>query len=168
MNSKTTKSVTGNIITGVLVLGVITLGYFTFKQDAAVPPTDTTIQGGDTALSDTSSAPLATSLRVAQTAKDLRDLSTSVANSSSLFNRPVFRSLKDFSVGISSEPAGRENPFVKTSWRLKFEELERAAEKKASQQASVVTAVSAPAAAPAPTSVPTFATSTPAENTQGI
>ena len=155
MNSPKPKSIMVNIITGALVLGVIALGYVTFMQGDATAPTETIADSsGSLLLPDSSTNTLATSLRVAQTAKDLKELSNSVEDSSILFNNKAFQGLIDFSVSIPSEPAGRENPFIKTSWRLKFDELEKTAEKKASQQSSV-TSMTSPAPAPVVTSTPT-------------
>lgn len=174
MNSKSSKSIIVNIITVILVLGVLALGYVTFMKGNVTTSVGTASQTNLSVLPDSSTNTLTTSLRVAQTAKDLKELSRSVEESSILFNsKKAFQDLVDFSVSIPSEPAGRENPFVKTSWRLNFEELERAAEKKISQQVTVTSVVST---TPTPitttpsssSSVPTFSNPAPDEDPQDI
>lgn len=157
MNSKSPKSIIVNIITGALVFGVVALGYVTFMQKDDAPSTEAPVQS---VLPDSSTNTLATSLRVAQTAKDLKELSSSVEKSSILFNNKAFQGLIDFSVSIPSEPSGRENPFVKTSWRLKFDELEKAAEKKASQQQNLVSMTPPAPTTPLPVT-PSSVTTTP-------
>ena len=163
MKKQTTQSMMVNIATGVLVLALIGFGYITFVK---TPDTQTSGVGtpdATTTLSDTATRALSTSLQVAQTVKDLSNLSQSVESSSVIFNLPAFRSLKDFSVSIASEQIGRDYPFTKTAWRLKFEELERAAEKKASQQTSFAS-MTPPAPIPSnplPTPTSPFTTTTP-------
>ncbi len=66
-------------------------------------------------------------IEVARTVKELEDLTGAVSSATLFFRMPEFERLKNFSVEIYSEPIGRENPFVPTSWRLKLEASEKEA-----------------------------------------
>lgn len=159
MNSSKSKSVFVNILTLGLVGGLATLGYVTFMKGDA--PVLTDLPNTPTSEMSASSLALVKSLEVAQTARDLNNLSRSVASSTAILNTPSFRSLKDFSVAIQPEVAGREYPFIKTDWKLNFEELERAAAKKAAAQSTVAAPVSS-----TPVAAPTATTTT--QTTEGI
>ncbi len=120
MNPQKTKILVKNIVTSIIVVGLLVIIYFVLKKDT---PTDTPIVNG--ASTDTVTNANVIDIRVARSVKELSDLKSAVVNTAALFSTAAFRGLEDFSVVIPTEPVGRENPFIKTEWKIRIEALEQ-------------------------------------------
>lgn len=112
MQKEQIKTLLVNIAIIAVVVGVAVAGYFVFKGYET---------GVDLGSQDTTAQSTATmGAEITRTVETLRELSTSVKFSAMIFSRPVFQSLTNFSVGVSPEPIGRENPFTPTLWKLNY------------------------------------------------
>ncbi|MHB1118300.1 MAG: hypothetical protein ACYCZ7_02140 [Minisyncoccota bacterium] len=130
-----TKTLMMNIATGLLVLGVITLAYFMLIKKS--PRTTSTTNPGTSALALEVAQTIAVSGDISRTKIELSELKKAVASSIEVFNSREFKSLEDFSVEVSEEPIGRDNPFVPTDWKLKIKTQETAGKKTSSGGGSV-------------------------------
>lgn len=112
MQKEQTKKLIMDITTGLLIAGVLVVGYFAFKKN------DVSVQNIIVPTTETADQVLAVGAQVSGTVQNLKDLKNAVEQSSAVFATPAFTNLQDFTTAIPSEPVGRANPFVPTTWKL--------------------------------------------------
>ncbi|MFZ2831569.1 MAG: hypothetical protein WAZ40_00215 [Minisyncoccia bacterium] len=115
MQKEQKKAVLVNILTFVVVAGLLFTGYIVFLKPAE------TLTDGQQVVSVAQTAEDAAAIgnQIKNTKRELSDLERAVASSSVVFSKPAFKNLQDFTVIVSSEPVGRDNPFTPALWKIK-------------------------------------------------
>lgn len=113
MQKEQTKKILIDVVTGIIVVAVLYFGYNTFFKK------DTVSQSIAASPAEAADQVVLVGSQIANTARSLKELRSSVEKTSAVFSMPAFASLQDFSVEVSPEPIGRANPFVPTDWKLR-------------------------------------------------
>lgn len=130
MDTSDKKTILVDVLTGLVLLLVLVFGYLTFvSKETSSAPGVTEVNTTPDVVAET----IAISDSIAQTKEEIGDLARAVTEATQIFNSPDFVSLEDFSRVVPAETVGRDNPFLKTDWKLRLEALEQAAQKAASQ-----------------------------------
>lgn len=112
MQKEQIKKILIDLITASVVVAVLVIGYYVFFKKNTVSQV---VVGSSTEVAD---QVVLVGSQIANTARSLRDLRSSVEKTSAVLSTPAFTSLQDFSVEVSPEPIGRANPFLPTDWKI--------------------------------------------------
>lgn len=114
MQTPQTKKIAINTATTIIVIGITATMYWTFFGDkenkaetrASVEQASQTVMVG---------------FEITRTLRELEGLEKSIRSAQGIFDEPVFKDLEDLSVRVPRESAGRDDPFVKTAWKISVE-----------------------------------------------
>ncbi|MGB2580344.1 MAG: hypothetical protein WBC83_01485 [Minisyncoccia bacterium] len=132
MQQEQIKKIIINGLAVLVILGVVVTGYrsFTGGSTEDIATYDISI------VSQVAEETRLIGAEIARTVGELRGLDSALESSVSIFDLPAFRSLQDFSVTISEEPVGRDNPFVPTLWKAQMKALEGIEQKSSASSGS--------------------------------
>lgn len=111
MQTPQTKKIVINTATTIIVIGIVGTIYWTFfgdKENKAETRVSTE-QVNQTVM---------VGFDIARTRRELEGLEKSIRSAQSIFDAPVFKDLENLSVRVQRENAGRDDPFVKTAWKI--------------------------------------------------
>lgn len=137
MQQEQIKKIIVNGLAVLVIVGVVVTGYRSFTggktEDTTTP--DMSVVG------QVAEETRLIGAEIDRTVSELRGLDNALESSVAIFDLPAFTNLQDFSVPISGEPVGRDNPFVPTLWKLQMKPLKDVSQKSdtsSETQASVV------------------------------
>lgn len=120
MQQEQIKKIIINGLAILVIVGVVVTGYqsFTGGNTENIAPSDTS------AVGQVAEETRLIGAEIDRTVSELRGLGSALESSVAIFDLPAFTNLQDFSVSISEEPVGRDNPFVPTLWKARMKALE--------------------------------------------
>lgn len=112
-----------DIITWAGIISVFVVGYLVFKPKSQIasPVVDPAV-----AIAARTEA---IGADIGRAVAGMKELTQAVNDSLSIFDEPIFQKLEDFSLTLTPETVGRDNPFEQAAWKrkIKIDELDAAA-----------------------------------------
>lgn len=136
MQQEQIKKIIVNGLAILVIVGVVVTGYrsFTGSKTENITTPEVSVVGqvaDETRL---------IGAEIDRTVRELRGLGSALESSVAIFDLPAFTNLQDFSVSISEEPVGRDNPFVPTTWKARMKALEGSKQKSSASPRSTSSA----------------------------
>lgn len=131
MQQEQIKKIIINVLAVAVVAGVIITGYSAFTKRSTLDITP------EVSVGQVAEETRFIGAEIDKTVKDLNGLDRALESSVAIFDLPAFRSLQDFSVSVSEEPVGRDNPFVPTLWKAQMKVFNESEQKSGVSSGSV-------------------------------
>lgn len=136
MQQEQIKKIIVNGLAILVIVGVVVTGYSSFTGGKTENITTPEVS----AVGQVADETRLIGAEIDRTVRELRGLDSALESSVAIFDLPAFMNLQDFSVSISEEPVGRDNPFIPTLWKTQMKALEGSEQKSSASPRSVQSA----------------------------